>query len=301
MCELLALSANTPTDLCFSFHGLRRRGGATADHGDGWGLASFDTEGRGVHLYREDAAAAFSPIAAEVATLPLKAHCSIAHIRKATRGVVALRNCHPFHRRWHGQDWVFAHNGDLTGDWSLDGAHHPLGDTDSEAAFCWILQELDRGQVRPDDEARLQDHLVRLSTALASRGTFNGLLSNGHWLFACATTRLHVLTRRAPFRQARLADDDLSVDFAQLAGPNDVVTIVSTEPLTTNEAWEALQPGQALWIVGGEVRRLGGWGEEAVGAQVHSGTGIGEERFVASFDVGGGMPNALAASSKEAP
>lgn len=270
MCELLALSANTPTDLCFSFHGLRQRGGATADHGDGWGLASFDAEGRGVRLYREDAPAAFSSIAAEVATLPLKAHCSIAHIRKATRGVVALRNCHPFHRQWHGQDWVFAHNGDLAGDWSLDGAHHPLGDTDSEAAFCWILQELDRAGLVPTDEERLQERLVRHSAALATRGTFNGLLSNGQWLFAYATTRLHVLTRRAPFRQARLADDDLSVDFAELAGPKDVVTIVSTEPLTTNEEWEPLQPGQALWIVGGEVRRLGGWEDEA-GAQAIAG------------------------------
>ena len=66
MCELLALSANTPTDLRFSFHGLRRRGGATGEHGDGWGLASFDPDGLGVHLYREDAPAAFSAIAAEV-------------------------------------------------------------------------------------------------------------------------------------------------------------------------------------------------------------------------------------------
>ena len=35
MCELLALSANTPTDMRFSFRGLARRGGATGDHGNG--------------------------------------------------------------------------------------------------------------------------------------------------------------------------------------------------------------------------------------------------------------------------
>ncbi|MEN9387269.1 MAG: hypothetical protein RLZZ255_245, partial [Cyanobacteriota bacterium] len=28
MCELLALNANTPTDMAFSFRGLSRRGGA---------------------------------------------------------------------------------------------------------------------------------------------------------------------------------------------------------------------------------------------------------------------------------
>jgi predicted glutamine amidotransferase len=55
MCELLALSANTPTDLRFSFHGLRLRGGSTGDHADGWGLASYDIDGLGVRIYREDA------------------------------------------------------------------------------------------------------------------------------------------------------------------------------------------------------------------------------------------------------
>jgi len=40
MCELLALSANTPTDMRFSFHGLTRRGGATGIHADGWGVAT---------------------------------------------------------------------------------------------------------------------------------------------------------------------------------------------------------------------------------------------------------------------
>ena len=51
MCELLALSANTPTDMRFSFRGLTRRGGATGDHGDGWGLASFDPEGKNFELF----------------------------------------------------------------------------------------------------------------------------------------------------------------------------------------------------------------------------------------------------------
>ena len=138
MCELLALSANIPTDMTFSFRGLARRGGATGEHGDGWGLASFDPAGQGVTIYREETPAAFSKVAAEVADLALKAHCSIAHIRKATQGVIALENCHPFHRQWQGQEWVFAHNGDIKGPLDPTGPLQPFGSTDSEAAFCWI-------------------------------------------------------------------------------------------------------------------------------------------------------------------
>jgi glutamine amidotransferase len=265
MCELLALSANTPTDMRFSFHGLTRRGGATGDHADGWGLASYDPDGQGVSLYREDAAAAFSPIAAQVAALDLRAHCSIAHIRKATQGVVSLENCHPFHRRWQGQEWIFAHNGDLKGgqsdgsdsdlerDIPLTGNFQPEGDTDSERAFCWLLERLDAKSLDADDEAALFAALTEASHQLARLGTFNCLISNGRWLFAYATTQLHHLTRRSPFSRAKLADDDLSVDFAELAGPTDVVTIVSTAPLTTNEPWQAFEPHSALLLRHGEI------------------------------------------------
>jgi predicted glutamine amidotransferase len=261
MCELLALSANTPTDMRFSFRGLRRRGGATGHHGDGWGLASYDPDGRGVSLYREDRPAAFSPIAAEVEALDLKAHCSIAHIRKATRGVVALQNCHPFHRRWQQQEWIFAHNGDLGGDlgggMALREPWVPEGSTDSEVAFCWLLGQLDaaleRGELNPDDDQALFRLLVRHSRTLAQRGIFNALISNGRWLFAYAGTRLHRLTRRAPFQKATLTDDDLSVDFAQLTTAGDVVTILSTEPLTLDEQWLPLQVGEALLLRRGDV------------------------------------------------
>lgn len=41
MCELLGMSANVPTDICFSFTGLVQRGGGTGPHKDGWGLLSM--------------------------------------------------------------------------------------------------------------------------------------------------------------------------------------------------------------------------------------------------------------------
>jgi glutamine amidotransferase len=258
MCELLALSANTPTDMRFSFRGLARRGGATGQHGDGWGLASFDPDGGGLHIYREQTAAAFSPVAAQLSDLDLKSLYSLAHIRKATQGVVAVENCHPFHRRWHGQDWVFAHNGDIKTAISSEGRYQPEGNTDSEAAFCWILNDLDQRFAEPPDGHSLFPLLSSSSAELASQGIFNCLISNGEWLYAYGGTRLHTITRRAPFTKATLADDDLTVDFSAVTTVHDVVTIVSTEPLTTNEQWRQLEAGEALLLQNGEVmqRRL---------------------------------------------
>ena len=88
---------------------------------------------------------------------------------------------------------------------------------------------------------------------LAERGTFNALISNGQWLFVTATSRLHWLTRRAPFCKATLADPPLQVDFSALTTSNDVVTILSTEPLTTDEHWQPFQAGESLLLQAGEV------------------------------------------------
>ena len=252
MCELLALNANTPTDMGFSFRGLSRRGGATGEHADGWGLASFTPDGSGLNLIREDAPAAFSALAEQLGERSPKALVSIAHIRKATQGVITIENCHPFSRNWRGQGWVFAHNGDLKGDIPLGDHYRPTGTTDSEAAFCWILEQLERLNPDPDTPQALFAVLHQSAAELAQRGTFNALISNGQWLFATATTRLHWLTRRAPFSTATLADADLQVDFSTLTNDSDVVTILSTEPLTTDEHWQAFRPGESMLLIDGD-------------------------------------------------
>ncbi|NLC01734.1 MAG: class II glutamine amidotransferase, partial [Pseudomonas formosensis] len=53
MCELMGMSANVPTDICFSFSGLMQRGGRTGPHCDGWGVAFY--EGSGVRCFHDPA------------------------------------------------------------------------------------------------------------------------------------------------------------------------------------------------------------------------------------------------------
>jgi predicted glutamine amidotransferase len=38
----MGMSANVPTDICFSFSGLVKRGGETGPHKDGWGIAFYE-------------------------------------------------------------------------------------------------------------------------------------------------------------------------------------------------------------------------------------------------------------------
>ena len=85
MCELLGMSANVPTDICFSFTGLMLRGGKTGPHKDGWGSPSM--RGGVFAPSRIPEPSAQSPIAKLVQALPIKSRAVVSHIRQANRGV----------------------------------------------------------------------------------------------------------------------------------------------------------------------------------------------------------------------
>ena len=196
-----------------------------------------------------------SPIAELIKRCPIKSKNVIAHIRKATQGRIALENCHPFVRELWGHYWVFAHNGDLKNfSPQLDGPYRPVGTTDSELAFCYLLQQLQRrfGETLPALPA-LTDALRVLATEIAAHGTFNMMLSDGSALFAHCSTKLHYIVRKHPFAQAQLSDEDVTVDFSQVTTPNDRVAIIVTEPLTTNETWTPFRAGELKVFVEGEV------------------------------------------------
>ncbi|TDR71442.1 class II glutamine amidotransferase [Paludibacterium purpuratum] len=245
MCQLLGMNCNTPTDIVFSFEGFHRRGGLTDHHADGWGIAFF--EDRGCRLFIDDRPSVDSPLAKLVRDYPLKSMNVIAHIRKATQGEVRLANAHPFMRELWGRYWIFAHNGDLKDYRPATGQYYrPVGDTDSERAFCAILEALrQRWDEMPDEDA-LFETLARLTAEIASHGVFNFMLSNGAFLAAHCSTNLYYILRQSPFNKAHLVDDDLTVDFAQITTPHDRVAVIATLPLTDNEIWTQLSPGQLI-------------------------------------------------------
>jgi glutamine amidotransferase len=248
MCQLLGMNANTPTDVMFSFAGLATR---ADEHKDGFGIAFF--EDPGLRLFVDHHSARQSPVAELVKHYPIKSGNVIAHIRKATQGQVALQNTHPFVRELWGRYWVFAHNGDLKNYAPrLHGSFRPVGSTDSELAFCWLMQELAKAHASAPSIEELSRTLAELLPQPAAHGTFNCLLSNGQALWAHASTHLHWLERAHPFGAAHLADDDLSVDFGALTTPGDRVALVATQPLTRGEPWTAFAPGELRVFVGGK-------------------------------------------------
>lgn len=251
MCQLLGMNANVPTDICFSFTGFQARGGATDVHSDGWGIAFF--EGKGTRIFLDPKPSCTSPIAQLVSHYPIRSTNVIAHIRKATQGAIGLENTHPFMRELWGRYWIFAHNGNLF-DFApgLDGSFIPVGLTDSERAFCWLLQELRIrfGDTMPE-RSQLFAALHQLTLSIAAHGEFNFLLSQGDCLFAHASTKLSYIIRQAPFAQAHLKDQDVTVDFSNVTSADDRVAVIATQPLTDNEPWTEMPAGTLWWFDAG--------------------------------------------------
>lgn len=251
MCEMLGLSANVPTDVCFSFSGLVQRGGRTGPHRDGWGLALY--EGRGARCFHDPRPSVASEIADLLQRHAIRSRIVIGHIRRANRGRVCLENTHPFTRELWGSTFTFAHNGQLAGIKKRPTGHYtPVGTTDSEHAFCWMLDRIRRRHPRRPTPQRLWRTVAELAEELATLGRFNVLLSDSYALMAHCSTRLGWVTRRHPFGVARLIDTGQIVDFRTETTPKDVVTVIASRPLTDNEHWHMLAPGAFEVFVDGE-------------------------------------------------
>jgi predicted glutamine amidotransferase len=114
----------------------------------GWGLAFYDSRDS-MHTFSEVTMASCCNVVRQVCQSRVKTKNLIAHIRFATKGEVHLRNVHPFRRSLWGQEFLFAHNGDIpqyrrqnNNNNSKSGPFTSIGETDSEAFFVDLLNYL---------------------------------------------------------------------------------------------------------------------------------------------------------------
>ena len=264
MCELFAMSARHPTTVGFSLETLARRGGDIGPHKDGWGVAYF--EGKDVFLLRESSPAAHSGLVKFMEENGPPSSLVLSHIRHATQGEIVLRNTQPFKRELGGRAHVFAHNGDLVG--IRDACHletrrfRPIGDTDSELAYCCLLERLAPLWDAVDDtvpsvEARLEI-VANLAAQLKPLGPFNFIYSDGDTLFVHSHRRTQddgVVRPPGLYLLARSCNEQ-AVDLTQsgviLAPIEQELVLVASVPLT-DEPWEAMDEGEVVALKSGLV------------------------------------------------
>ncbi len=266
MCELFAMSSHAPATVSYSLNEFARNGSHLRSNHSGWGIAYF--EDRDVILIREAEPAADSPWVRFIREQALASHCVIAHVRHATVGKPALYNTHPFRRALGGRVHAFAHNGTLADlDRTYDGSwlsFRPVGETDSELAFCLLLhrlREVWEGRHEPPTLQERFDIFADFATEMAGFGPANFLYSDGEVLFVHAHKRVYeenggFSAPRPPGlcqRTCNLVEDGepWHCPGMEIGLTGQRTTLFASVPLE-DEGWEPLPEGTLVAVRGGE-------------------------------------------------
>lgn len=184
-----------------------------------------------------------------------------------------LKNTHPFSRELGGRFHAFAHNGELKGlhdEVDINAlTFRPIGETDSELAFCLLMDRLKPLWLAP--QAPSVEHrlgvFAEFANEMARRGAANFLYADGDTLFVHAHRRIHEkdgqFTEPEPpglsLRDSLVctSEPEYSVRGLTVDLKEQQVILVASVPLDDSGDWVSLPEGCALALQrGAEIARV---------------------------------------------
>ncbi len=175
----------------------------------------------------------------------------LCHIRGAAKRVTQ-QDTHPFARSYAARSFIFAHGGNLEGDFRAAlalGDHpvfEPLGTTDSEHAFCWLMTRLRETGARSLAAAGWPT-VLDLLRQVDALGTANILLSDGIDVVAYrdqdGSSGMSWRRFVPPMASRTLGNEFVEVDISDPLDHSRSVIAFSTTPLEGNQ-WTSFAPGQ---------------------------------------------------------
>lgn len=185
----------------------------------------------------------------------------LCHLRGAARNLQE-QDTQPFVMSYARRDWALAHNGDLFVDLTKrlplreDPSFEPLGSTDSEHAFCWLLEYFRTKKVRSLSELGWGE-LAQIFHSLDELGTANFLLTDGVDIAAYSDNEgynpLHWARSTPPHPQLLLESEDILINLDDAMDRNRTVVMVATRPMSSNHNWTSMKPGQLLILRQGAI------------------------------------------------
>jgi len=253
MCDLLGLSFNTPVSARISLDVFQQRGEINPD---GWGVA-FYNETR-VQVIKETEPAAGSKLFDFIEQYP-QSKTFITHVRRSTRGVRSYLNTHPFYRLLASdstkREYSFAHNGTLLHQDKLKlNRFNPIGETDSEHAFCFILDALANRTIAHwmNDDFQFIETLLREIND--GQNTLNCLLSDGEYLICYSDENDHnnglrFIKKSQPFGRVELVSSDGelgSIDIHSNSPVSPQTGYVVSTRILTKDPWTEFEKGELI-------------------------------------------------------
>jgi len=261
--ELLALSFDADALPSIRFHksGHRAHEPGAPPGIYGWGIGWYPGSERGASVLKDPTSAGETAVSEVLGDWSrFRSSLFVCHLRGHRRRR-SQEDAQPFVRSYGGRQWIFAHDGDLDRGWEKrlplgdDPAFEPLGSTDSEHAFCWLLTRLHARRARTLAEvepAELQGWFAELDRT----GQVNVLLADGDLLAvyrdagdrgALAWTR-----RIPPHESTHLRSDAVQVDVDHPEDPNRTALVFSSVPLS-RDVWMPMAPSELILARRGSV------------------------------------------------
>lgn len=241
----------------------------------GWGIAYYLTNQSDPTLIKSMRSAFDDERFARISSF-LTSHAVLAHVRKATVGVVEECNVHPF--RW--KTWTFVHNGTVFGFEQIRavllGRVHPRfhdlieGDTDSELLFYLVLSQLERAGYDIDSpEGPLPDtlwgtfgELFRWIRDLSAEtgedpreSMMNVVLTNGLSMLAVRFNGgLSFSTQKRRCADADICPIKDKICFgARPIGVSHTHLLLASDPTSPDDIWEEI-PNRGLLVLHDDLR-----------------------------------------------
>ena len=263
--RLLAMSFDAPISPSIELRALAHPD--PREQAYGWGFAWYPEAGPSAMVIKDPTSIGENPMTKLLRDWErFQSTVFLCHLRGAAR-TLTEQDTHPFSMPYAGRSFVLAHNGDLVGD--LDTALHvenplfaPLGRTDSERAFCWLMEK-----IRSVGGRRLADvgwdRLHGWLRELDELGTANFMLTDGIDLVvhrdAEGYNTLYSLRLTPPLTATLWTTPDIEVDLSDAEDRNRSAVLVSTIPLAPStddpryQGWVEMEHGQMLVLRRGSI------------------------------------------------
>jgi transglutaminase-like putative cysteine protease/predicted glutamine amidotransferase len=220
----------------------------------GWGVGWYPSSERGASVVKDPTSSGDTNVSDALGDWNrFRSTIFLCHLRGHQRPR-KQQDAQPFVRSYGGRQWIFAHDGDLASDWSErlplpdDPSFEPLGRTDSEHAFCWLLARIHTARCRS-----LSDVAPELLRAwmleLNSGGQLNLLLTDGEHLAVFrdggGRGQLHWMRRIPPHASPEMNSQAVRISLDSPKDPNRTGLVFASTPLSA-DPWRALTPGELI-------------------------------------------------------
>ncbi|MEZ4545196.1 MAG: class II glutamine amidotransferase [Cyanobacteriota/Melainabacteria group bacterium] len=249
--EILGMSFDSPASPSITLFGLEE---GTREEG-GWGFGWYPSDDLAGVVIKNPRTTRESVMRRVLRDWDrFRSSVFVCQLRGAAKRV-SQQDTMPFLGRFAGRHWLFAHIGHLSKHiitelpLGEDPFYEPVGRSDSEYAFCWILTQLRLKGARTLNKAGWS-YMHQLFKTINQYGPSDFLFSDGNILMAYRDSQgrgdaLYASRRTPPHHVTVLHNDSLEIDFSDPLDQNRTMVLITSSPMSDG-TWEEIPPGALM-------------------------------------------------------